>query len=499
MDSQTLNDYQLIKMISNDVIGDVKILRSQNSFFLAKKLDNYQIEVLRNKSNVFEHLSRNSDHIQKCHGQFMINSEAHLIFDYYDYTLNDLFVSNTNNEVFLAEDSILKLIKVGIDTLSSLFKSTCYYHPYIDMKTINISNQGDIKISNPLLFNEFIGLRHLDHQSYKNKFYSTIDKIGIIGLELASLKRVTDANGNVELDRLENSFKIVRKKYSIILLNVLKMFGYNLIHERDDRFFNFLDVNPAILTPGGAPVYQNNQVNSFSTSKRKIKIFDENSQKGPYSRVSNLNERVEYIPSTNYVDVKNQEQRPVEVTNTIFRDYNSNYIIKGTGNQDEFQDINFQKQTILKNSSNSAVGGLGSSNKIKSLLFNNSEGDQYDVPQHYTNGDNQRFNSDVISSHIMNNRENQNAVYTKNKVIEEGDGFFSMYDSNQFNQRDVDMKSTLKYQEDRRTQKTIPYPDENLKESYFVSRNTNQPGRQFENGAKNYVENSYQSQRYGNI
>lgn len=501
MDAQDLNDYQLIKIVSNDVIGEVKILKSSGRFYLAKKLDNVQIGVLRDKAHVIDHLNRNTVVFQRCYGRFIINNESHLLFDYYDYTLNDLFRSNCTNRMFLAEESLLKLIKVSMDGLSSLFSETCFYHPFVDMRTINISAEGEIKISNPLLFNEFIGLRRLGHSDYKEKFYSTIDKVGIIALEQTALNTIVDADGNVELDRLETAFKVVRQKYSIILLNILRMFGYNLVTERDDKFLNLVGIDSSLVTSDNEKQLQTDNINLSSMSKRRMKIFDkEDDQREAYSRVSNFSKKVKFMQQAQELYQIPQQIENPKATSIISNDRNANYLNSYEhGNHDSYIETPLHNnQRLFKSSAGEYNLGSIPSNKIKSLILDSNDESMYDQAQNRNKKQEYMNKASTRDVHNQDRYANQNQAHFNNKIIDSDKNFFSMYDSKDLDKEENNMKATLKYgQGGFREPGRINHSNEDLKQSYYISKAVNQVNQPYAPSSTNYyIQQEGTSKRY---
>ena len=120
--------YQLLKIYNNELIGEVKILKAENQYLIAKKMNKTQIDRINAKSDVLNYL-KTQDIVQHCLGFCQLNNETHLLFKYYDYTVNALFLSHQQTNTLLMESSLIKLLLEGTQALINLFKKTSFYHP----------------------------------------------------------------------------------------------------------------------------------------------------------------------------------------------------------------------------------------------------------------------------------------------------------------------------------------------------------------------------------
>ena len=242
-----LSNIQKIDIIENDIFGNLEIIKADKNYYIIKKITN-QLENLITKKKEEINLffgNENFPEMQKCYGKKNLWSCNYLVFDYFDYTLENLEKNNRINNCFLKENSILNLFYTIQIFLSKLKKKNIIY-PFLLKKCIFCTRGGDLKIANPLLFNEYYENRKLVKKQEIKKLDNLMKNLGIILLENCSLVKVFDEGGILDLDLIEKAFKNVKEKYSFLILHILKLFNFGIKNEIRKNFYednSFFKIN----------------------------------------------------------------------------------------------------------------------------------------------------------------------------------------------------------------------------------------------------------------
>lgn len=77
-----------------------------------------------------------------------------LIFDHYDYSMNDFYENNKKNTYYLEESKLITLFCQVYNFLVFMIENNINYE-FIWDKTIYISTEGELKMAHPFLFDKF--------------------------------------------------------------------------------------------------------------------------------------------------------------------------------------------------------------------------------------------------------------------------------------------------------------------------------------------------------
>lgn len=220
-----------VASISNEVFGDVEILQGKSNYFLAKRLNPVSAQQVERLYKTRDFLFDNGcPFLQEFYCLTELFGEKYVLFQYYDYSLNDLLESNSRNQVFLPEESLTKLF-FGAGQVLEFFRANDTYYPLVSQKTVFCSVEGQLKLLHPLLFEGF--LRNVDGLKDPCLLMYTFDQcygqLAAVVLEQASLSKVGGADKTTSAEKAREALLSVLKRYSFGFFNCLRKFDFNVL------------------------------------------------------------------------------------------------------------------------------------------------------------------------------------------------------------------------------------------------------------------------------
>jgi len=237
-DGQTVNRIQILR---NELFGEIEIIQTNTHTYIAKRLTQKSAAVFERAHKAFPFLFSNEfPFLQEFQAQTEMFGSTYLLFKYYDFSLQNLLDGNRRAAVHLPENMLLKLLN-DLFFAVGYFKNRGLVYPLLHNKTVFVSKTGNIKLTNPLLFEEtFV---HLDRVSDDPQALLSADRrIG----EAAKLvlEQATFASlfgPHVSPTDFWEAFQHLRSKYSYDLYNLLRKFDYlgNARVPSESRFQNY--------------------------------------------------------------------------------------------------------------------------------------------------------------------------------------------------------------------------------------------------------------------
>lgn len=237
-DGQTANRIQILR---NDLFGEIEIIQTRTQTFIAKRLTQRSAAIFERAHKAFPFLFSNEfPFLQEFHAQTEIFGATYLLFKYYDYSLQNMLDSNKRAALQLPENMVIKLINDLFFCITYL-KNKGLIYPVIHNKTIFVSKTGNLKLTNPLLYEEaFVNLMGpADEGQALLESDRRFGDVGRVALEQATLTDLFTSEATPA--DFENAQRLVRQKYSCELYNFIRKFDFFTMSRvpSESRFQNY--------------------------------------------------------------------------------------------------------------------------------------------------------------------------------------------------------------------------------------------------------------------
>lgn len=237
-DGQTANRIQILR---NELFGEIEIIQTRTQTFIAKRLTQRSAAIFEKAHKAFPFLFSNEfPFLQEFHAQTEIFGATYLLFKYYDYSLQNMLDSNKRAALQLPENMVIKLMNDLFFCITYL-KNKGLIYPVIHNKTIFVSKTGNLKLTNPLLYEEaFVNLTGpADEGQALLESDRRFGDVGRVALEQATLADLFTPE--VTAADFENAQRIVRQKYSYDLYNFIRKFDFFTMSRvpSESRFQNY--------------------------------------------------------------------------------------------------------------------------------------------------------------------------------------------------------------------------------------------------------------------
>lgn len=222
-DGQTVNRIQILR---NELFGEIEVIQTTTHTYVAKRLTPKSAAAFERAHKTFPFLFSNEfPFLQEFQAQTELFGATYLLFKYYDFSLQNLIDNNRRAAIHLPENMLLKLLN-DLFFAIGYFKNRGLVYPLIHNKTVFVSKTGNLKLTNPLLFEEtFVNLERVSDDP--QTLLAADRRIGEAAKVV--LEQATFANlfgPDVTPTDFQEALRNLRPQYSYDLYNLLRKFDF---------------------------------------------------------------------------------------------------------------------------------------------------------------------------------------------------------------------------------------------------------------------------------